>query len=204
MRVKIIGSTCAAAMLAVTVVAAQNPSPTQAPTQGNPQQRPAERNDPGAPRVETDKQVTLVGCVAREGASDIVLTGAATPAGTSGSVAGGVTGSTSTAAIGTGGAATGAATATTGSAVASKYRLSGERDLDQFIGQRVEIVGRMDPGDAAKAPGSPNASSGSATPSEAGGDSNKSATSSSSTSAASAPTPHVTITSVRAMGGSCL
>jgi hypothetical protein len=203
MKVTILGSTCAAAMLAATVVAAQNPSPTQAPTQGNPQQRPAERNDPGAPRIETDKQVTLVGCVAREGASDIILTGAAvTPAGTSGNGAGGVTGSTSTAPVGTSGAATAGATAATGPATASKYRLSGERDLDQFIGQRVEIVGRMDPGEAAKAPGAPNASTGSAPASESASD-GKSSTADTS-SKASAPTPHVTITSVRAMGGNCL
>ena len=203
MKVKIIGSTCAAAMLAATVVAAQNPSPTQAPTQGNPQQRPTERSETGTPRVETDKQVTLVGCVAKEGASDIVLTGAMAPS-TSGNVAGGVTESTSTAPVGTSGAAIGGATGTAGSATASKYRLSGERDLDQFVGQRVEIVGRMDPSDAAKSPGAPNASSGSATPGGAASDSKSSTSSTSSTPAASAPTPHVTITSVRAMGGSCL
>ena len=204
MKVTILGSTCAAAMLAATVVAAQNPSPTQAPTQGNPQQRPAERNETGTPRVETDKQVTLVGCVAKEGASDIILTGAMA-ASTSGNVAGGVTGTTSTAPVGTSGATTGGATAATGSATASKYRLSGERDLDQFVGQRVEIVGRMDPSDTAKSSGAPNASSGSVTPGGAASDS-KSSTSgtSGSASAASAPTPHVTITSVRAMGGSCL
>ena len=42
---RILGSTCVAAMLAVTVTAAQGSSqgPTQAPAQGNPLQRPIER-----------------------------------------------------------------------------------------------------------------------------------------------------------------
>ena len=52
---RMLGSTCVAAMLAVTVTAAQGSSqaPTQAPAQGNSQQRPVERNDPGAARTQT-------------------------------------------------------------------------------------------------------------------------------------------------------
>ena len=98
MRRRILGSTCVAAMLAVTGAAAQGSSqaPTQAPTQGNPQQRPTERSNPGTARSQTDQQVTLTGCVAREGASDFVLSSAMPTAG-SGNGSGGVTGSTSSA-----------------------------------------------------------------------------------------------------------
>src|SRR6187551_1481997 len=101
---RILGSTCAAAVLAATVAAAQGSSqaPTQAPTQGNPQQRPADRATSPAPRINADQQVTLTGCVMREGTSDFVLASAA-PSATSGNISGGVTGSTSTGVAGTSG-----------------------------------------------------------------------------------------------------
>jgi hypothetical protein len=198
-------------MLAASVAAAQNPSPTQAPTPGNSQQRPAERRETGTPRVQTDQQVTLVGCVAREGANDIILN-SAVPTGTSGNAASGVAGATPTAPAATSGAAAGGTTAAaTAGATASKYRLSGERDLDQFIGQRVEIVGRMDPS-AASNTASASAGSSTTTPAPAAPSAGATADAKSSTAGAAgassatatAAIPRVTITSVRAMGGSCL
>ena len=82
------------------------------------------------PGPQTDQQVTLVGCVARDGATDVILT-SAMPASASGNVSGGVTGSTSTGITGTSGTAAGSATGTSG-AVTSRYRLSGERDLERI------------------------------------------------------------------------
>ena len=94
---RILGSTCAAAVFAATVAAAQGSSqaPTQAPTPGNPEQRPADRAAVARPRINADQQITLTGCVMREGPSDFVLA-SASPSGTSGNISGGVTGSTST------------------------------------------------------------------------------------------------------------
>ena len=198
---RILGSTCVAAMLAVTVTAGQGSSqaPTQAPAQGNPLQRPVERNDPGAARTQTDQQVTLVGCVARDGATDVILT-SAMPASASGNVSGGVTGSTSTGITGTSGTAAGSATGTSG-AVTSRYRLSGERDLDEYIGQRVEVVGRMDPSANTSAG---NAPTGAATPSSGAAAGAGPSAGSAPRSSTAAPLPKVTITSVRAVGGNCL
>ena len=206
---RILGSTCGAAMLAVTVAAAQ--APTQAPVQGNSQQRPAGRNDPGTARTQTDRQVTLVGCVARDGATDMILTGA-TPASASGNASAGVTGSTSTGVTGTSGTAAGAAVGTTGVG-SSRYRLSGERDLEEYVGQRVEIVGRMEPGAAASAGVAATGSAGilgtpppeSPTVGGAGAPSPGAATGTSgSTQASTATLPKVTITSVRVVAGNCL
>src|SRR4051812_3089424 len=133
---RILGSTCVAAVLAATVTSAQGSSqtPAAAPSPGN-QQRPAERTTTPQARTRTDQQITLTGCVAREG-TDIVLA-SATP---SGNASSGAAGSTSTAPTGTSGSAAGAATVGTSGTAASRYRLSGERDLDQYIGQRVEVV----------------------------------------------------------------
>lgn len=186
---RILGSTCVATLLAVAVTAAQGSSqaPTQAPAQGNSQQRPVERNDPGAARTQTDQQVTLVGCVARDGATELILT-SAMAAGASGNSSGGVTASTSTGVTGTSGTAAGSPTAT-GGTTTSRYRLSGERDLAEYVGQRVEVVGRMDR--SAKA----GAANGPSTGSPARSDSN---------TAPTASLPKVTITSVRAVDGNCL
>jgi hypothetical protein len=255
---RILGSTCAAAVLAASVAAAQGSSqaPTSAPAQGSGQQRPADRGTTTAtPRTQTEQQLTLTGCVTRE-SNDIVLA-SAVPSGPATNSSSGVTGSTSTAAIGTSGSASGSAVGTTGTG-SSRYRLSGERDLDQYIGQRVEIVGRMDPDAAAKSPSgttdlgtpglgpqrgsgvgtpanggvgtrdnsgvgspsssgvgspSPTSSTGSVTPgagtSAAGAtsDSTPGPTGSLSTprsaAAQTSAMPHLTITSVRALGGTC-
>jgi hypothetical protein len=181
-------------MLAVSVAAAQGSAqaPTQAPAQGNSEQRPVDRNNPGAARSQTDQQVTLTGCVAREGSSDFVLE-SAVATGTSGNSSTAVPGSTSTAAVGTSGSASSSTSAAT--AATTKYRLSGERDLVEYVGQRVEIVGRMDAKVDAKAGASsaPSDSSRGAAASAPG-----------AASATSTPMQHVTITSVRAVGGSCL
>jgi hypothetical protein len=215
---RILGSTCVAAMLAATVTAAQGSSqaPTQAPAQGNPQQRPADRNDPGTARSQTDQQVTLTGCVAREGATDVILTSAMT-AGASANTSGGVTGSTSTAVTGSSGSAAGSATGTSGTN-STRYRLSGERDLDQYIGQRVEVVGRIEPsantspGTAAtggsgitaiKPPDSPTVGGGAA-PSPGAPTGTGGASAGATTRSSTASLPKVTITSVRAVGGNCL
>jgi hypothetical protein len=204
---RMLGSTCVAAMLAVTVTAAQGSSqaPTQAPAQGNSQQRPVDRNDPGAARSQTDQQVTLVGCVARDGATDVILTGAM-PAGASGNSAGTVTGSTSAGVTGTSGTAAGSATGTTGAATA-RYRLSGERDLDQYVGQRVEVVGRMDPDAKASAGRAPAGGAATPSPGAVAGTSGASAGSTTrgdSTAVPTASLPKITLTSVRAVDGNCL
>jgi len=247
---QILGSTCVAAVLAASVVAAQGSSqaPTAAPTPGN-QQRPADRGTTPQSRTQTDQQVTLTGCVMRE-ANDLILSSAMP----SGNASSGVPGSTSTGPTGTSGSSTGApAVGTTGTA-ASRYRLSGERDLDQYVGQRVEIVGRMDPdavtGTTGRTPGtsglgtpglgSPGSGAGTPTGSGVGtpgssgvgapptsgvgtpgqtsstgsqtpgqdtpSTSTPGATGTLSTprsAAAQAPMPHLTITSVRSLGGTC-
>jgi hypothetical protein len=244
---RILGSTCVAAMLAVTVSAAQGSSqaPVQAPTAGNPQQRPAERANPTTPRTQSDQQVTLTGCVVRDGANDFVLA-SAMPSGASGNVSAGVPGSTSAGAVGTTGSSSGSSATTTGTA-AMRYRLSGERDLDQYLGQRVEIVGRTDgsasagatspatagvgtrstspgptsatgsaAGTTSDSPRSTAPTTGATTPGTTSGPSTapggSASTPSGNTSGAAAairsaagqaPMQHVTITSVRALGGNC-
>ena len=145
---RILGSTCVGGMLAATVTFAQGSTqtPTQAP-QSNSQQRPSERTPATGARTQTDQQVTLTGCVMREGGSDFVLS-SAMPSSASGNLSSGVTGSTSSGAIGTTGTSTSSATSGIGAA-GTRYRLSGERDLSSYVGQRVEIVGRMDAGTSA-------------------------------------------------------
>jgi hypothetical protein len=251
MTPRFLGSTCAAVVLAATAAAAQ--APTSAPTPGS-QLRPADRASTPTPRIQTDRQVTLTGCVARQG-SDIILASAMP----SGNASGGVPGSTSTGPAGTAGTTSAPPVVGTAGSAGSRYRLSGERDLDQFIGQRVEIVGRMDPdavGVAGKAPAAPTPlgtpglgrpggsgvgtpeSSGVGTPNSSGagtpgngvgappsgvgvppssgvgtpgagstdatpGATTPAASEAISRAAAQAPMPHVTIMSVRAVGGSC-
>jgi len=227
---RILGSTCAAVVLAATMASGQgaNQSPTQAPTAGNPLQRPADRATTPSPRTRTDQQVTLTGCVRREGANEFVLADAM-PSGQPENLFGGVTGSTSTGVAGTSGTSAASPVPGIGSA-GNRYRLSGERDLVDYVGQRVEIVGRMDAATATSGgrptgstdlgtPGLGRPASGAGTPgsdanipgagtSAAGAtsDSTPGPTGSQSTAgraAAAPPTPHVTITSVRALGGPC-
>jgi hypothetical protein len=213
-----------AALLAATVTAAQ--APTQAP-QGQSQQTPADRIASPAARTQSDQQVTLTGCMTRQGDSDFVLA-SAKPSGASVNSSSGVPGTTSTGPVGTSGTSVGSATAGAGStspASPTRYRLSGERDLADYVGQPVEIVGRLD----AKAAAS-GTSTGSATPAAgkdspagaisdatrgttgdsksdsaaaSGASSSAGAASRSSIAGQTAAMPHVTITSVRALGGTC-
>jgi hypothetical protein len=161
----------------------------------------------------------------REGANDFVLASAAsaTPSGQTGNLFDGVTGSTSTGATGTSGSSSPFPASGLG-AVGSKYRLSGERDLVEYVGQRVEIVGRMDanaattgakgkdpartelgtpglakPETGAGTPGTGTSAAGATSDSTPGPTGSQSA----ARSAATPPMPHVTITSVRAVGGTC-
>lgn len=141
---RVIGSTCAAALLSMSVAAAQVQSqqPSQAPVQGNSQQTPTERGQsdaqpgPAAATTPNSKDITVTGCVMREGTSDYVLSSAATPGG-SANVAGGVSGSTSGAAIGTSGS-------TSTSPKSNRYLLNGGGNLSTYVGQRVEVMGHVD------------------------------------------------------------
>src|SRR5689334_19394831 len=78
MRRRIIGSSCAAALLAFAVAATGQTSsqtPTQSPVQGNSQTPPSAQRSTSSPRTSTDQEVTLVGCV-MHGSSSTATTGA--------------------------------------------------------------------------------------------------------------------------------
>ena len=178
MTKRIIVSSCAAAVLSIGAATAGqvNPqTPSQAPVQGN-QQGTVGQPRPAA-RTPTGDQITIVGCVAREGTgSEFLLSNAMMANSPSANIAGGVAGSTSAdrpsgapgSTVGTtgtgnagvtGGGATpsaGASTRSTTSAPGMTYSLTGDREkeLSQFVGQKVEIVGTPD--GRASAPVSPS------------------------------------------------
>jgi hypothetical protein len=201
-----VGSTCAAALLSMAVVAAQTTSqqPTQSPIQGSSQQTPAQRGQSDAqpaPPLSTaanaNKEVTVTGCVMREGTSDFVLSSASTTGG-SATVSAGVSGSTSSGAVGTTGTTSSpdsTASATT-SAKSGRYMLSGGKDLASYVGQRVEIVGKVDT--------SAVGTSGSTTPgvTARAGTSDHGASASASATDRTA-TPHLDVSSVKAVSGAC-
>lgn len=189
MSTRIIGATCAAALLSFTVAAADQAAPQ------TPVQAPVQSSTPGASQQQPDRpvptpaagQITVTGCVTREVAGQFALSEAAlSPAaagaiagstgaasrdgatagatGTSGSAGGasagvGVSGSTGTA----GGARTGASITTASN---TTYSLAGDREneLEKHVGQRVEIVGTLD----ATAPGGSSAGAGGAASSDPG------------------------------------
>src|SRR5262249_44952823 len=138
---------CAAVVLSLSVAAAaqvNTQTPTQSPVPSNEQTAPSTpSSSSSATRAQTGQQMTIVGCVAREGTSDneFVLNNASMvpPA----NLSGGVAGSTSATTPKTGAAG---AIGTTGSTSTMTYVLGGskEKDLSQYVGQRVEIVAKAD------------------------------------------------------------
>ena len=172
MNNRIVISSCAAALLSMTIASAQtaNQTPTQSPVQGSTQ------GITGQTRVGTDTQtgtqITLTGCIARESEQTNTLGGALgtgvgagnefvlanamnarSGATASAQIAGGVSGSTSTgrtpSATGTSGTATTGAeanTTTARTATGTSYSLTGNREseLGLYVGKRVEIVGTLD------------------------------------------------------------
>jgi hypothetical protein len=174
MNNRIVLSSCAAAILSLTVTSAQtaNQTPTQSPVQGSTQGISGQtRVGTG---VETGTQITVTGCVMREAehtnarggvlgtgvgaANEFVLANATTGrtgAMASAQIASGVSGSTSTGttpgATGTSGTTSGASgtTATTPALATNAgiaYGLTGNREseLALHVGKRVEIVGTTD------------------------------------------------------------
>ena len=201
---RIVGTTCAAALVSMAVVAAQTTSqqPTQSPVQGSSQQTPAERGQsdtqpapPIATAANANKDVTVTGCVMREGTSDFVLSSASTTGGAN--VSAGVSGSTSSGPVGTSGITSPGATASAStSAKSGRYMLSGGKDLASYVGQRVEITGKVD----ASAVGT----SGTTTPgvTASAGTSDHGASASAAASDRTA-TPHLNVSSVKAVTGAC-
>ncbi len=174
MNTRFVLSSCTAALLSVTVAAAQTTTqtPTQSPVQGSTQGITGQAPTPTA---KTGRQLTVTGCVVRESehtkarggalgtglgaANEYVLANAVM--GQSGGnanaqIAGSVPGSTSTGSTSTGaGSAATGTTGTSGSAATTPspaprgeltYSLTGNResDLTQHVGKRVEIVGTVD------------------------------------------------------------
>jgi hypothetical protein len=173
MAKRIAGSSCAAAFFALAAAAAGGQAAPQAPaapqTPGQPQDAP--RSPSAAQPPASSDQVTLVGCVARgndggAGTTQFTLRNAMVGSGASAALgdarsgsplpgAVGTSGSGAAAGVATGeptGAAAGAQTGVSGSA--ATYSLTGltESDLSPYVGQRVEVIGRMDRS-AAGAPG---------------------------------------------------
>jgi hypothetical protein len=143
MKRTLAGGAVAVAFAMVAVAQAQTPQP-QPPTSSQPTaQRPADR-------PMADKEITLVGCIQSEDdyrkAQNLGRGGAA---GTG--VGGGnefvlVNASTSTASAGTPSSGAPAGTAgTTGMASGTAYELTGgnESQAAQFVGKRVEIMGKL-------------------------------------------------------------
>jgi hypothetical protein len=158
-------------MLAVAASAAgQNApqAPTPSPAPGSTQSAPAEQpqRETGG-RSAAENQITVTGCVAREGdaaSNQFVLRNASMAPAAGATAAAGAT--KPGAAVGTtGGEAPGAkpgGQAGSTSAQGSSYALAGEREssLASMVGQRVEIVGQM--ARSAGAAGSAGAASGGA------------------------------------------
>jgi len=171
MMKRIVGSSCAAAVLAMGVAASAqttSQSPSQSPVRSS-QAPPTQTGS--ITRLQTDQQVTLTGCLVQETGSQLVLTTSPLP-GPAGSTPGitpgittpsagavGTSGTSATpgapspgtgagaGAVGTPGAPGAAATDAardSAAAVATRYNLRGESDLVQFVGQRVEVIGRID------------------------------------------------------------
>src|ERR1043166_1369747 len=169
---RIVWSSCAAAVMAFTVgVAAQSnvQTPTQSPVNTN--QQGTRTQAPSLTGSAAAQQVTLVGCVQREAdartgavsaanpSSEFVLANAM-PANASAGISGSATGATSSVgATGTSGTGRPGAVDTPGASASARssissngttYSLTGdkEKDLAQFVGQRVEIVAKMESGHA--------------------------------------------------------
>ena len=219
MRRRIIGSSCAAALLAFAVAATGQTSsqtPTQSPVQSNTSQTtPTSQRSSTSPRTATEQNVTLTGCVMKvpgssssvAGANNTFMLSNATASNeTAHPSANGSTASTSTAEAGattpsprTGSTTTGIS----GQGNGMSYMLEGTQasNLSQYVGQRVEVVGHIEggavgtSGTATGAAGAPAATSGTNDPHE--GPQTKTGTSGTAM-------PRVTVSSVRPMTGSCL
>jgi pilus assembly protein FimV len=216
MRYRIVSSACAAAMLAVAATAAgqnapQAPAPSPAP--GSTQSAPAGEQQREAAR---DNEITVIGCVAREGdaaSNEFVLRNASmAPAAGASAAAGAATKPGGDTAVGTTGAGPDAK-----AAAGRSFALTGDREssLATYVGQRVEIVGRMAPGGAAGvagAAGAPAARGGDAGAPAPGagdsaarpGDAGQGAQPGQGRPAGQAGTmPELTIVSVKPAAGSC-
>ena len=149
MRKIVLGSSCAAAVLSLTAVVGANQATSQTPTQspvqsgtqgvgapGTRSQEPATTPSTAARSAAQPNQMTLTGCVAQGPGGEFTLNTAAAgssgAAGASGNISPGVGGSISAGASATGGTRAG------------MYRLSGQ-DFTKLVGQRVEIVGTVQP-----------------------------------------------------------
>jgi len=185
---RIFASSCAAAMLSISVAAAQSnvQTPSQVPVQGN--QQGTRTQAPTGAAARAAQPITVVGCVQREGdaraagsagrsdtatstSSEFVLANAM-PGGVAGGLGGSPTGPASPGATGTSGSGSAGVAGNTGagastaprsssSGTGTTYRLTGdkEKELAQYVGQRVEIVATMTPGSASGA-ASPTGTSG--------------------------------------------
>jgi hypothetical protein len=223
MSICTIGAACAAALLSTVIVAAEQTAtqtPTQSPVQsGTPgaSQQPPPRPDP----TVTAGQVTMTGCVTREVAGQFALSNAVRSAAAAASRPDGdeaPRGSAGSTDRGSTGAATGTSGSTrAGSAAGTDdmtYSLAGDREneLEQYVGQRVEIVGSLgvpatsggtSGGDTVGAGGSGRSGDTAREPvtrpegTVTGGDANRGSV------ATSGHAPRLTIVSFRPAGGDC-
>src|SRR5690348_13018811 len=154
MRTGIVGSSCFAVLLACAVGAAGQTSsqaPTQAPVPGSAasQQPPNAQRSTASARTSTAQDVTIVGCVqlapkptAGNGTHELILANAVLsdqnphPAATTGE------------SVPPDQSAARAPETTGGASAARSYLLSGNesKQLAQYIGHRVEVIGRVEGG----------------------------------------------------------
>jgi hypothetical protein len=198
------------------MVAAQTSSqqPTQSPVQGNSQQTPAQRGNtdarptpPPATAVANAKDMTVTGCVMREGTNGFVLSNASSST-ASANVAGGVSGSTSSGAaapgsVGTSGIAkAGPSTSADAAGAAAhpdRYTLTGGQNLASYVGQRVEIVGSVEGGSV----GTSGTTSAGAGINASGGVSDSKPSAGAGATDRAGSTQRLSVTSVKAISGAC-
>ena len=154
MKKILLGSSCAAVVLSLTAVVGANQATTQTPTQSPVQsgtqgvgapgartQEPATTPSTAARSAAQANALTLTGCIERGVNGEFMLStasaGSTGATGTSGNSSPSVGGSISA----------GSQPGARASASAAMYRLSGQ-DFAKYVGQRVEIVGSVQPGGA--------------------------------------------------------
>jgi hypothetical protein len=172
----------------------------QAPQSGAGQSQPPSQPPAGQSQPPSDRPsgqaMALTGCVQAAGSGSTAAPGAAAGASSGGFVLTNITPSSTagSATPGAPGSPAGSPAGTTGSARPSSYRLSGGDNLQQYVGQRVEITGSA----SARPSGAGSPSAGASTPGSPG-----SPGASASGSPSDMPTLRVTSVKPASGGGSC-
>jgi hypothetical protein len=157
MKKILLGSSCAAVVLSLTAVVGANQATTQTPTQspvqsgtqgvgapGTRTQEPATTPSTTTRSAAPANALTLTGCIERGANGEFMLSTAS--AGSTGAT--GATGTSGNSSPSVGGSiSAGSQPGARASASAAMYRLSGQ-DFAKYVGQRVEIVGSVQPSGA--------------------------------------------------------